>query len=381
MALRGGYGLTYFPQNLGSMGQMKNQPFYGAYSQTSLANTGGVPNVFMRNGFPLSEVSYVVPTPREVSGSFVGMDPEFRDVRFHQFNVQLEKEFAGNVIAAGYVGQRSQLDSQTPQINLAPAGPGPVQARRLLAQTFPNLTDVSYRMSQFESKYDAAQFIFRRRLQAGLSLTAHYTRAWARNEGTLPWMALDPATLEPTSEWSENANSRPHATVLQVNYMLPWGNEMTGVSRALLGGWQVNASAFWQAGRAYNVTNATERGNTGGSDRPNMIGDPILPKGDRTVDRWFNTDAFQVQPQFTFGNAPNFIDYGPPQRRLDLSFFKEFGMGGARRLQFRYEVYNVFNAANFNSPNTALGNTNFGTISSTGLNIPRQMQFALKYLF
>jgi len=73
--------------------------------------------------------------------------------------------------------------------------------------------------------------------------------------------------------------------------------------------------------------------------------------------------------------------HGPPQRRVDLSVFKEFAVGGSRQLQLRYEVYNLTNIANFQNPNSQLGSPAFGSISSTGNSTPRQMQFAAKLLF
>jgi hypothetical protein len=281
----------------------------------------------------------------------------------------------------GYIGQRGAFIAANPNVNLAPMGAGQVNPRRQFADSFPQLQNISFRASAFDSQYDAVQLVFQRRFHQGLSLTTHYTRAFATDESAVPWMTFDRASLEFITESGENPNSRPHAWVLQANYALPFGNDFTGAAHALLAGWQVNASTSWLAGRSYSVSNDTERGNTGGSDRPDLVGDPVLPKGDRTVERWFNTDAFVAQPQFTAGNAPTFIDYGPPQRRLDLSFFKDFSLGGARRLQFRYELYNVTNTASFTNPNTSLGNAAFGTINATGNNIPRQMQFALKYLF
>ena len=61
--------------------------------------------------------------------------------------------------------------------------------------------------------------------------------------------------------------------------------------------------------------------------------------------------------------------------------FKEFATGGSKRLQVRYEVYNLTNIANFQNPNNMLGSPAFGSISSTGNSTPRQMQFAARLLF
>lgn len=383
--LRGGYGLSYFPNNQGSFALMKNPPFFGAYSVISAGDTGGVPDILLRQGVPVPQFSDAVPAAAQVSGSFNATDLDYRNARYQQFNVQLEKDIAGNVVTVGYVGQRGDFELPGTglqfDINLAPVGPGPVQQRRRYASVFPRLSAIIFRSSSFESRYDAAQFIFQRRFHRGFSVTTHYTRAVAEVTQPLPWMTVDPTTGKLTHEWMPNANSRPHAWVLQASYAFPWAGGLAGVRRALFAGWQLNASAFWQAGRSYGVTNVTERANTGGIDRPNLVGDPILPKSERTVRRWFNTEAFAAQPQFTVGNAPAFVDYGPPQRRLDLSLFKDLAFGGARRLQLRYEAYNVTNTPSFNSPNTAFGTAAFGTVTSTGNNIPRQMQFAVKFLF
>ena len=151
----------------------------------------------------------------------------------------------------------------------------------------------------------------------------------------------------------------------------------------LVAGWQVNVSTFWMSGSPWGVSNSTDRTNTGPTsvnDRPNLVGDPSLPNSERTLDRWFNTAAFEAQPLGTVGNAPATSGWGPSQRRLDLSLFKDVNLRGATRLQLRYEVYNLTNVANFANPNTSLGNANFGRISSTS-GIPRQMQFAAKFLF
>jgi hypothetical protein len=138
---------------------------------------------------------------------------------------------------------------------------------------------------------------------------------------------------------------------------------------------------FWQSGICYTITNASARTNTGGSDRPNTIGDPNLPANQRTVQRWFNTSAFELQPQYTAGNTPLGGMYGPAQRRLDLSVSKSLALRSQQALQVRVDVFNLFNVVNFQPPDANFGGTTFGTISSTGNQMPRQMQFSVKYRF
>ena len=90
----------------------------------------------------------------------------------------------------------------------------------------------------------------------------------------------------------------------------------------------------------------------------------MLPESQRTVQKWFNTAAFEAQPQFTLGNAPTTVGWGPSRRRIDLSLFKDVNVRGNTRLQLRWEVYNLTNVVNFSNPNTALGNAQFGSISA-----------------
>ena len=63
----------------------------------------------------------------------------------------------------------------------------------------------------------------------------------------------------------------------------------------------------------------------------------------------------------------------------DLSLAKNFGLGGASQLQFRAEVFNVFNTANFDNPNATFGTANFGRITSA--QPMRQIQLGARVTF
>jgi hypothetical protein len=66
---------------------------------------------------------------------------------------------------------------------------------------------------------------------------------------------------------------------------------------------------------------------------------------------------------------------------VDFALAKSFQQAGSTTIQVRWEVYNITNTPNFQPPDGNFGSTTFGSISSTGNAIARQMQFALKYLF
>jgi hypothetical protein len=110
-----------------------------------------------------------------------------------------------------------------------------------------------------------------------------------------------------------------------------------------------------------------------------VVGDPTI--SNPTVDQWFNIAAFVAQPINTIGNAPRNVLHGPPQRRVDLSLFKDVGLSATAKLQLRIECYNVTDTPSFANPAAALGAAGFGSVTSIGNSIPRQMQFAVKLLF
>ena len=126
----------------------------------------------------------------------------------------------------------------------------------------------------------------------------------------------------------------------------------------------------------------TQSNTTGGNtdvQRPNQLARASLPRGDRTLNRWFNTDAFAVAPALTLGNALRFPLHGPGINNWDLSLMRNFALREKARLQFRGEFYNAMNHPNFNAPNTAIGNRNYGVIS--GARDARVIEFALRIFF
>jgi hypothetical protein len=372
MVVRGGYGLSYFPGNTASQSYLKNPPFTANYTGTSNVASGLLPNIRTADGLPPLVNNSI--DPQVIGGNIIATALDFKANRVQQFNAMIEKEFGGNVVSAGYVGSRGDRIAASTNINLAPAAAGAVQPRRAFASSYPNLGTIQVFMNTNEYKYDAMQIVFQRRYRAGVSFNTHYTLAHAQQ--------LTPAGWDWTlMEWSDAPLDIRHRWVITATYELPWGRSLTGVSGAILSGWQVNAVGFYQTGLPFTVTNSAARTNTGGTDRPNLVGDPVLPSSERTLARWFNTSAFAAQPQFTPGNAPATLMHGPPNRRLDLSLFKDLSLRRDWKLQLRAEVYNVTNTPNFVNPNSSFGSPAFGTISSTGNSIPRQMQFATKLIF
>jgi hypothetical protein len=134
-----------------------------------------------------------------------------------------------------------------------------------------------------------------------------------------------------------------------VLYDLPLFRGSRGVTRALLGGWQVATIVTAQSGFPAPVTVNVDTTGVGANSRPDMVPgqNGNLPADQRTWRRWFNTDAF-TEPQFgRFGTSPRTNAFRLPGiLNTDFSVNKAFRFGELRALEFRTEVFNLFNHFN-----------------------------------
>jgi hypothetical protein len=438
--IRGGYGLSYFPGNYTSNGDLKNAPFTSVYSpacQSTIAvqieesKNGGVlppgqnpdcatlgqPGV-INEGIPVP----APPSPAQLANlstiaglSFVAEATNFKSALIQQFNLQLEQQFGANVFILGYVGNIGQhLPESINNINQPlPFNPitDPGGSARPLAAVLPNLSGVSYLATGGVSNYNALQTSFQRRFVKGLAVDANYT--WAKalsdisgfsSQGDQGWSNALPTNIRAT-EYGTSEDQIANRFALSLNYEFQYGKEFTGVKKAFLGGWQANTIAAWQGGKPFSIissgsgadnpiesdgkahgfNNRAVPQNSGGQDRPDTIGNPH--GGPHSLSEFFNTAAFAPQPLGTIGNTQRNSLTGPHFRHVDLSLFKNFPVTERVNMQFRVETYNISNTpnlfiANNNSNNQAFGNASFGTVSATDPNyVPRQYQFALKMQF
>ena len=127
------------------------------------------------------------------------------------------------------------------------------------------------------------------------------------------------------------------------------------------------------------VTQATNNNSFAGFalQRPNLIGKPKLSPEERAPARYFNTAAFTTAPQFTIGTASRNPVRGPAYRNLDIALVKHTKLPKETDMEFRAEVFDIFNTPAFAQPNESFGSAAFGSISAT-VTDPRVIQFALR---
>lgn len=158
----------------------------------------------------------------------------------------------------------------------------------------------------------------------------------------------------------------------------------SALARQLLHGWQVTGIGQYQTGSPYTITSGRDNSLTGiGRDRAKLTGVSASPAAGADKRMWFNSAAFAINDIGTFGDVGTGAFYGPHIYSWDMGFFKSFPITERFNLQFRAEMFNIFNQVNFSNPNTRITGGGFGTITSTQsyAGDPRIIQFGLKMLF
>jgi len=176
--------------------------------------------------------------------------------------------------------------------------------------------------------------------------------------------------------------------VNSLSYSLPFGEEkrflnVRGVGNAIVGGWELQGIQSWSSGLPYTILASVGESNTNGDaeERPNRVGGVQLYPSNQSPNLWFNPAAFAATAFGTYGNAGRNIIYTSPQVDFDTSLFKDFTLHEQAKLQFRAEVFNMFNHPNFRANSLISQFDAPGAGAYTAAQPARQIQFALKLIF
>jgi hypothetical protein len=402
LVIRGGFGLAFFPENYESPTNLKNQPNVSQYggtcsSFTAAVGTGGCSPLYTRliQGMPLPNN-----TPSTANAQLVGSIPSavglnFRSGYLEQYNLVVQKDFNGNSVTLAYVGAQGRHLSTGYDINRVPIGG---TARRFAAQ-LPQVSTISTTYSEGASNYNSLQATFERRFKNGLGFSANTT--WARLLDDAPNVngqggnGVGQILGQSYRDYGNGDLDVRSRVVVTGTYALPFGKGSKGLKEALEGGWHLNVLNLWSTGFPFTVLNSTNVDGTspgGSADRPNVTGNPFTNVvATSTFPQFFNASAFKPQTinaacpaasLCSLGNEARNQYFGPHFRHWDMSLFKDFHIFHEQTLQFRAEAFNIANQTNYGAPNTTLGASNLGQLTSTIATYnPRLLQFALKYQF
>jgi hypothetical protein len=391
-AIRGGYGIFHDSGwNQGSQGIWENPPFFGT---TSFFADGITPVTSLSQGFPiLSQVSpqSLISSP-DVGGNAYTRPPNYPLGMVQQWNLNVQRDLPGGVLlTTGYAAARSQWLT-TDYFNLNAATPGPLStyASRL---PYPAFTSVIGILPRGQSRYDSLEVKGETRSpHHGLYVLLSYTyskgfdNGLGDNWGTPVGVTYFPLQVSHDTDKGLNEVDLTHQFTGSFTYNLPfgqgqpWASGLHGIGQILIGGWQTNGIVHLTSGSPLFLSTSIDNSGTGLGNRPDRICNGAM--SNPTVNGWFNTACFVNPAAGVLGNSSRTPLFGPSFQDVDFSLFKKFPLPWREgtNIEFRTEVFNIFNTPQFGLPGTAVGAANFGQVTST-VNNPRLIQFALKLIF
>ena len=340
---------------------------------------------FVQEGFPASTRSGLPRAGLNANVKQDGVWPQFYAV---QWFLDLQRELPGDtLLTIGYNGSSTSQIPGNISIN-RPLTPHPTirhQSRRVR----PFFNNVNLRGALFlNQNYNSLTVKAEKRFTAGLTFLTSFV--WAHNIDvvnenlTTGTRAQQRFTYNAGIDRGNASLDRRLSYLLSLVYELPFGsgkNYLTsGPGAWILGNWQIGGGVSLLAGTPDSHTINRNTTNVGGANRGDVVGDINLPSSQRTIDRWFNTDAIVAGQSGILDNAGRNLIWGPATKDVVFSLSRKFPLPWeGDYIQFRFESFNFTNTPSFGRPNTAIGSSNAGRIVNASE--PRRIQFGLKFVF
>ena len=356
------------------------------FSQTNLPPF--VPSVSVENGNLANPLGGAA-AAASVLGNIPALDPNLDIPRQLQYSIGVQRELPGGHLSEiTYVGNKGRNLLWQPNINIPTFEaelanqqlPSAQRANTNFLRPYRGYSNITQRRSDAFSDFNSVQFYLNKR-RGDVRYTVSYTLGKATGlgsgngdnpldaEGWRPTDGFDPSFFVGPTTFD-----RRHALVITPTYTPRYLRDRRDILGYVLGGWEISGKIRWQSGQYLTPDADTLIGRR----RADYAGGDISID-DRDERRWFNTEAFVAAPVDRRGNAKVGMIQGPHWRQADVSLRKRFRFGGARSVELRADVFNVFNTLNLNNPNIQVDNAAYGTITSA--RIPRQSQFSLRFQF
>jgi hypothetical protein len=322
-----------------------------------------------------------------------------------QYHASVQHEIGRGLIAeVGYIGSRGYNlpfygDPNSIPVRLNQAD-GHYQVIPGAALRYPDWGRIRTRINIARSWYNGMTASLNRRFLNGLLFQGSYTYGSSRDTwsgGQIGGSDFENGAGSATDWWNPQAELGPssfdvrHTFVFNAVYQLPFGRSLSGAAAQLVQGWQIGVIANYASGIPFTpligFDYAKDLSSDGTLQKPDfapgrngknaLVGSP---------DNWFDLNAFILPPAGEYGTVPRNSLRGPDLRVVDLSIFKNQKIG-AQNLQFRVEVFNLLNRANFATPNSgALFNADGTPIPGASqithtATTSRQLQLGIKFVF
>ncbi|MCW5981834.1 MAG: TonB-dependent receptor [Bryobacteraceae bacterium] len=440
--IRGGYGISYdfvflnpvtnqrFLPPFIITGDLQGVPnFTGANSFANIvAGTSALQTA------TATQVGQIATNVRNFGNVSPAIDQGLKNPQVHQFSFGVQRELPlGLVGKATYVGTKGNFLLRTRSLNLIANPPAPAvsvadETARLSqfqqavvgstggatapSNRFdPRYNNINFIESSAGSIYHSGQFEVQKRFAQGYFFTAAYTVSKSIDDGSDVLGVLindDPGQQNPLNARAERAPSQydlPQRLVLTHSWEPTWWrNHGNRFVRHVMGGWGFSGISSFRSGFPVTLESGPRRGvspltvtGVGGAPvRPNAAGSfefsprPAgsagAPSGTVNPDGVQAISAYAASLGLSQPLLGNFGMLGRNRHRLngqthfDWNFYKSFAITEQMRLQFRGELYNVFNNTSFQDVNRNISNSAFGQYTTTA-NLSRFLQFGLRLVF
>ena len=294
-----------------------------------------------------------------------------------QWNLSLQREISDITLTASYVGSKGthvqiqrNVNTRVPEI----LPDGRKLFRSGLPDRNPAWADIDYWKFSSNSSYQGLQLGGRKRFSRGLQFQASYTFG----------RSIDLASSINQSDIQENTSKQPqdsfdvkasqrglsdhdvrHNFSFNYVYEIP-RMDLSGLAGSFLNGWQVNGILSLATGNPLRLitgsgaglTDYDRDGESGGggqqpSVRPGASNSPVREDG-RDPQQYFDPGAFFLQDPGFYGDVGRNTLIGPGLSTFDFSVFKNTDLAEGVTAQFRAEFFNLFNRANFGTPDRSV---------------------------
>jgi len=406
--VRGGYGISSYLEGTGANLRLtQNPPFHTDFEQTGVSPVPASktapysPGVFYQasNGFPTAQV----PTT-----TFYIWPKDLKAAMTEEVSLTTEYQIAhASTIQVGYVGILGHhlTDPYWGNQWTSPTATAPYAS--IVGQG--GVAKVT--QTQSASNYNALQVVYRQHLTAGLELTANYTYSHSltddigfygiSNVGSGQYYQQNAYDMR--SEWGPAGMDTHHNLSVIGVYELPFGRgrmlgaNMNPIVNAVAGGWRLSGADVYYSGFPVTVSSPANYSSVvnafGGAARPNQL--RPLKVVNRSIKAYYgaavqgtscgpNQDdgkcVFAQQPNDAFGTVHPGSLRGPSFQNIDMALAKTLTIWHEHRLDFRADLFNAFNIADYGQPDSGMTDGNFGQITGTVSN-NRSTQLSLKYAF
>lgn len=366
--IRSGYGIYYGGALMNPVRQQLANVFPFTVSQTFNRNAANPNFLTIANPFP---------TAASLAGSVnnvAGFELHAKTPSQQSWNFTIEREIGlQSAVEIGYVGSKGSHLGRSYDLNQ------PIRTPAATLYPYPAFGTMSYFGFNANSIYNAGSVTFRRRLAQGFFYRASYTYAKSIDDASQLSGNADgdiPAPQNVRNLHQDRGRSAwdvGHAFTMAFSYAVSQHHTL------LLRGWQIAGTGRASTGQPFTPQISGANLALGEANRPDRITQGTL--ADPTPEMWFDVGAFPPVPDGTyrFGDSGRNVLDGPGLISINTSLMRNFAIQERARLQFRWEVFNVFNHANYGLPNVNVNAPNGGTISTAGDG--RLMQFALRFSF